>query len=134
MSTFSVPPRVASSMSDTTATDEGSSTLLNAAIGGVLGIVVSFVPFSPLLGGGVAGYLEGGTRREGMRVGAMAGLIMLVPFLLFAFVAMGLVAGVGSRAAFFGVLLLFVMVFVAAYTVGLSLLGGYLGAYLKDEY
>lgn len=113
--------------------DQVSNTLMNALIGGVMGIVLSFVPFSTLLGGGVAGYLEGGAGKDGLRVGAIAGLIMLIPFLFFALIAFVFIAGFGPRAAFFGVVLLFIMVFIAAYTVGLSVLGGYLGVYLKDE-
>nr|WP_310918613.1 DUF5518 domain-containing protein [Haloarcula sp. S1CR25-12] len=36
-------------------------TLLNAVIGVVASVVLGFVPFSTVLGGAVAGYLEGGT-------------------------------------------------------------------------
>jgi hypothetical protein len=55
-------------------------TLRNGAIGGVVGSLLGFVPIvllvAPLLGGGVAGYLEGDGARSGAIAGAIAGAIM----------------------------------------------------------
>lgn len=111
--------------------DGGSSTGFNALIGGIAGVLLSFIPLSTLLGGAVAGYLEGGTTNAGIRVGAYAGLIMLVPF-VFLFSAIMLFVMGGAPAAFW-LVVVFMFVFGALYTVGLSILGGVLGVYIKNE-
>lgn len=122
-------------------------TLVNALIGGIVSIIVSFVPFSPVLGGGVAGYLQGGDRSDGVRVGALAGVVALVPLVLlllvfgtFGMFAMtgGMMAGMGGRAGVAGMgfglaFLLVALVIGAVYTVGLSALGGWLGSYVKSD-
>lgn len=131
--------------SETNASESNSkpSFALNAIIGGVVGIIVSFVPLSPLFGGGLAGYLQRGTRHDGLKVGAAAGLIMLFPFVLIGFFLMTLL-GIGGLSASFGghmgatpiafaLVGLFVVFLSGVYTVGLSALGGYLGVYVRDE-
>lgn len=114
------------------ASDEGSNTAVNAILGGVAGVVLSFIPFSPLLGGAIAGYLEGGRPKDGLTVGTFAGLVMLLPFLLLLFFLLFLL-GLGDAPLAFGFLGLFVLFVAALYTVGLSALGGYLGIYVKNE-
>jgi len=116
-------------------------TLLNAVIGAIAtALLNSFVPFAPLFGGALAGYLEGGTRSDGLRVGTISGLIGLVltalVFALFFFIvaAFGLIAGAPRLFGAVGFLfVLLVGVFVTVYTVGLSALGGWLGNYAKYE-
>lgn len=66
-------------------------TLLTAVIGAVVTLVLSFTVFSPLLGGGVAGYLQRGNRAGGIRVGALSGAIAAIPFLLLLSVFAGFV-------------------------------------------
>lgn len=112
--------------------DGSSSTLVNALIGAVAGIVLSFVPLSTVLGGGVAGYLEGTRTEDGLRAGAIAGAVMLVPFALFGLAFLSIFLGVGAPIAF-GLLGLVVLIVSALYTVGLGALGGYLGSYVRDE-
>lgn len=55
-------------------------TLRNGAIGGVIGAAFGFVPLlllvAPLLGGGVAGYLERDDAKRGVVAGAVAGVVM----------------------------------------------------------
>jgi hypothetical protein len=113
-------------------TTAGTSTGINALLGGLVGIVLAFLPFSTILGGGVAGYLQGSDPKAGLRVGTLAGLVMLLPFVLIMFFALFLLgfAGVPRAIGIVGVLAL---VFVAVYTIGLGALGGYLGVYVKNE-
>lgn len=99
------------------------------------GIVLSFVPLSTMLGGAVAGYLEGGDTDAGLRAGAIAGVFMLVPFVLFGlgFMMFFLGFGMGGPPGAFGMFAVVVLLFGAVYTVGLSAVGGYLGVYAKNE-
>jgi len=112
-----------------------SDTLLNAGIGAVVTIVTSFLPFSPVLGGAVAGYLQGGTRTEGAKIGGISGAISLLPMLFFGFIVMlflfGIAPAEGGIAFVF--LLLVAGTFAAAYTIGLGALGGYVGVYVLEE-
>ena len=111
---------------------------MNALIGGVVTIVLSFTGFSPILGGAVAGYLN---QRDGVRVGFLAGLIALVPMILGLFFfggILGLFSIFGGRGSMMAggiglIVGLFVFVIVAIFIVGLSALGGYIGEYLYDE-
>ncbi|MEF8887205.1 MAG: DUF5518 domain-containing protein [Haloarculaceae archaeon] len=124
-----------------------SETWVNAVAGGIVTLVLAPVlPFAPVLGGALAGYLEAGergTRRpDGFRVGALAGVVAFVALLVFAVllgnllfavltglvgVPQGFVSGLG--------LLVFVVgaVFGALYVVGLSAVGGWLGVYVFQE-
>lgn len=115
-------------------------TLLNAVIGAVATAILSgFVPFAPVFGGALAGYLEGGDRDDGLRVGAISGVIGLVfaavLFLFVGVVFLGfLLGGMPMRMGAFGGLFLLVgALFGAVYIVGLSALGGWLGNYVKYD-
>jgi uncharacterized membrane protein (GlpM family) len=115
-------------------------TVLNAVIGALVSTVLSGVlPFAPLVGGGVAGYLQGGSRTEGVRVGAISGLIAVIPVavvftLVFSFVTTVLV-GTGEVAvpALFGFFFAVVALFVVVSVVGLSAAGGWVGNYVRYE-
>jgi MFS family permease len=111
-----------------------------ALAGAVVTIVTSFVPLSPILGGLVAGYLRGGSKGEGARVGAYAGVVATLPLALvllfvgggFAIVA-GEVAIAGPVTAFVvGAIVLSVLV-TAVYMAALSALGGYFGVSLSKD-
>lgn len=113
------------------------NTLLNALIGGIVGVVLSFIPFSTVLGGGVAGYLEGGDYGSGAKVGALAGLVAFLPFvfilgIVLFFVPVISVPDAGVQLALW-VSLLLIALLAAVYAVGLSLVGGILGVYVKEE-
>lgn len=116
-------------------------TLIHAVIGAVVGVVLSFIPFSTVVGGAVAGFLEGPDDRAGATVGALSGVISFLPVAAFGVFILGFLGfGMGIAAAPFEgfavaafVVLAFALI-VFLYTVGLSLLGGYLGAYLAREY
>lgn len=102
-------------------------TLIHAAIGAAVTVVVSFTVFSPILGGAVAGYLE---EHHGGRVGALSGLIASVFVLPFALLFLFLLAGGIGIAA---LVLLVIPLVVVLYTVGLSALGGVVGVYIATE-
>lgn len=100
-------------------------------------MVFGVVPFSTVLGGGVAGYLEGGTYDDGAKVGLIAGAIAFLPIaaaiaglLLFIPVAGG--PGAGPQITIWAVVL-FVLLVSAVYSIGLSVLGSVLGVYLKED-
>jgi hypothetical protein len=58
------------------------NTVLNALLGALVTATTAlFVPFSPVLGGAAAGYLQGGETSDGLKIGAISGLIALVPLL-----------------------------------------------------
>jgi hypothetical protein len=112
---------------------------VNALIGAVATVVLSFVPVSPVLGGGIAGYLQGGTRTAGAKVGAVSGIIAALPVLgvvTLVFGGIGLGALVDGSALGF---LLFAGVFLFAFLVtavvagGMGALGGYLGIVLRER-
>jgi hypothetical protein len=129
-------PETSTTTVDTPTGDDGFGTLLNAVVGAVAATLLSFVPLSPLLGGAIAGYLEGGDTDDGLKVGAIAGAIMLLPFVLIAMavlVFLGFGVGIGTSSMAFGVIALIVLLLGALYTVGLSVVGGYLGIYVKNE-
>jgi hypothetical protein len=117
-------------------------TLINALIGAAVNVVAGpFIPFATVLGGAVAAYLQGGSRSDGVRVGALAGLLSLLPLLLVAAVVgnavlfallggVGVPALVGGAGLFFVVLLI---VFAAVYTVAFSAAGGWLGNYVRYD-
>lgn len=115
--------------------ERAPNTLLNALIGAAATVFLSFVPFSPVLGGAVAGYLQEG---DGVRVGAISGVFAAIPLaligLVFFLVAVGVaVGGPGGGTVWVVLVILIMLAFLAAYTVGLSALGGVLGVYLKRE-
>ena len=110
-------------------------TLINALIGAVITVVLSFTGFSPLLGGGVAGYLQRGDGMDGVRVGAISGLVATIPFVFVLFVFGGfLFAGpmMGIPGAF-SIIALFAIVASLLWTVGLSAVGGFVGVYIATE-
>lgn len=108
-----------------------SRTITHALVGGLVSVLLSFTAVSPFLGGTVAGYLE---RRNGLRVGALAGVVAAIPlavvFLLFA----GFVLGVAGAPAEMGVVLVGFLLFAVVYTVVLSAAGGWVGVWLFEEY
>jgi|GEM_PF-263150 len=115
---------------------------VNALIGAVVTVVTAFLPFSPVLGGAVAAYLEGGDRDRGLKTGAVSGIIASVPLALVVLVVLFFIpfafaldpsgaAGVGALIVVFIVVI--AVGLVAAYTVGLSALGGVLAIALLEQ-
>lgn len=127
--------------SESTGSIGGHSTVVNALLGAVAAVVLFFLPFQTVIGGAVAGYLQGPDTDEGLRVGALVGVFLMVPVVvLVALLGMGFLAFVPfldpSAVGIGAIGLLFVatvLVLGALYTVGLAVLGGVLGAYLNRE-
>lgn len=118
--------------------DPERSPWVYALIGAVVTVVTAFIPFSPVLGGGVAGYLQPGGDREGLRVGVLSGLLAAIPIMLiFGLVVMlflgVMVAGEVAGPLFVVAILLVIALFVVGYTVVLSAVGGLVGAALADR-
>jgi len=110
-----------------------------AVMGAVVTTVFSFIPFSHVLGGGVAGYLEHhGTGRE-TSVGAFSGLLSVAPALsVLVFVAVGVAngfaaAGVDELVVPGLAVMVLVALFSVAYAVGVSAVGGFVGGRIADE-
>lgn len=114
-------------------------TLFNAVVGAAVTVVLSFIGFSPLVGGGVAGYLQRETRTSGAKVGALSGAIAVIPALLFVFLFFGIfLVGIAGGGLPGGpeliVLLVVVFPFLVLWNVGLGAVGGYLGVYAYEEF
>ncbi len=109
------------------------NTFVNALIGAVVTIVTAFLPFSPVLGGAVAAYLSDADTGDGVRIGAISGAIATIPMILVGFLFVSIFL-FGHAPGGFAVFLFVLGVIVVLYTAGLSALGGYVGAYIADEY
>ncbi|MFD1588773.1 DUF5518 domain-containing protein [Halorientalis brevis] len=115
---------------------------MNALVGAAVTVLATFTGFAPLLGGAVAGYLN---RRDGVKAGALSGVIASIPILVVAtFIFGGILAfmpfsggmmgpGPGFAGAMGIVAVTFGLGSFLLYTVGLGALGGYLGEYLYRE-
>lgn len=114
--------------------ERAPNTFFNALVGAAVSVVLGFIPFSPILGGGVAGYLDGGDTQSGARVGALAGLLASIPFALLAVLALAffiIVPEGGAVGLSLG--LVAIVLVIVTYTVGLSVIGAILGVYLNNE-
>ncbi|CCQ33762.1 hypothetical protein HLRTI_001679 [Halorhabdus tiamatea SARL4B] len=115
------------------------NTLLNAVIGAVVTVVFTFLPFSPVVGGSIAGYLQGGDQSAAIRVGTLSGVLAAIPLVVVLMLLATIVpflpafGTAGSITAVFGVLGIVALVISLFYSVGLSVLGALLGRYLSRE-
>ena len=123
-------------------TQEGesiSSFGANVVLGAVATGVFSFIPFSPGIGGALAGYLERADSDRTISVGALVGLLAMTPILvILLFVLGGLVAGFqtidqSGMALLTGATLLFTLMVVATIGAVLGALGGYVGGRLAER-
>ncbi|MUV90409.1 hypothetical protein GJ629_11255 [Halapricum sp. CBA1109] len=122
-------------------TDEGvvGTYRSSAVLGAVATSVLSFAPFSPVLGGGLAGYLEQPASGRPVSVGALSGFVAMVPALvILGFVTIGLYLGFATiQEAGLGFVVVAGMVFgllvVSAYGAGLGALGGFAGGRLAQN-
>lgn len=108
--------------------------LRDGLIGGVVAILLAFLPLSTVLGGGVAGYLQAnGPGGKAAWAGGIAGGISFVPYILVGLYLI-LVMAVVPPVVPPGYLLLGLLGFGVAYTIGLGVLGALLGAYIRREH
>ncbi|KAB1193287.1 hypothetical protein GJR96_07440 [Haloferax sp. MBLA0076] len=123
--------------------EDGESLLFSAIVGAIASIVLSPLPGSTILGGALAGYLTGTDRDVGVKSGALSGLFVsliavLLGFVVLAFFSIFAIAapraGFGLGLLGLGIVVLVGLGVVLLYTVGLGALGGYLGAYLHEEF
>ncbi len=116
-----------------------SGTLTNGFLGAVVTVVFSFIPFSPVLGGAVAAYLQKGDGNESLRVGAISGLMAAAPLVLiitfvFGFLSLiPLAEGEPVATGFFWLILLFGAGVILVYSVGLSAAGGFVGHVILER-
>lgn len=103
--------------------------------GATVGAVLGFVPFSPVLGGATAGYLDSDRTASGLGTGTLAGVFGGLPALVVTvFVGVGLFVGVpGELAPAAAALLGFTAVLTLLYFVALSAVGGYLGGWARKR-
>ena len=106
--------------------------LVYGLVGGVAGSVLSFVPFATVIGGAIAGYLCGGRSSDALKTGAVAGVVMTLPFVAVVFFLLFFLGFAGAPAEF-GAIALLVVGFTVAYTLGSGIVGGLLGHYLRGE-
>lgn len=103
----------------------------NALLGAVIAVVASFVPFSPVLGGAAAGYLEQADGWTGVRAGILTGLFLAAPSAIFLGVlALGLVV---EGLAFIALMVGIGILFSIAISVAMTAVGGYAGGYLVQK-
>lgn len=111
----------------------------NALLGGVTSVVLTFLPFSPAIGGALAGYLERGESERTLSVGALSGLLAAAPLLvILTFVSVGLVSGIlavqqSGIALVVGAAMLLALMVLATVGAGLGGLGGYVGGKLAER-
>lgn len=111
-----------------------SDGLLGAVATGLL----TFVPGSPILGGGVSGYLHRKRGGSAAKAGAVSGLLAASPFVvLLLFVAVGLFIGFSGAGVGLGVVVAIAVVIAiigtVLYSVGLGALGGYLADVIATD-
>lgn len=104
-------------------------------VGGTVAAVLSFVPLSAVLGGGVAGYLNRHTGGNGVVVGGIAGVVAFLPYLVVGF-SLATSPGVALPGPELGLSRAFILAGATGvafvYVVGLSALGSLLGSSLFD--
>lgn len=106
--------------------------IIGASVTVFASVVVGLGPLGPVLGGGVAGYLE---EHSGISVGGLSGILASLPYAVliplsgatYAFVPEPLVVGLGLVVA----AVMFVITLLVNTVLGA--IGGYLGVYVRSE-
>jgi hypothetical protein len=107
----------------------------SALLGAIVSIVASAIPFSPVLGGGLAGFLTEGEEWEATKTGALSGVVASVPLVLVgAFVTIGLLTTGNSVVSFIGFVILATIAVSILYFTALSAIGGWIGARVAERW
>ena len=99
-------------------------------------MLLSFLPLSTVLGGGVAGYLDRGAGRYGAGAGTVAGIVASLPYVL-----VGVYLALSPTVALPGpdlalspeIVIAGTTAFALVYVVGLSVLGSLVGGFVREE-
>lgn len=103
----------------------------NALVGAVVAGIFSFLPFSVVIGGGAAGYLEYDDRWAGLHAGILTGVFIGIPLSVFlASLAIGMFS---TGQPLVGLVVLAGLLFGLLFTIAMSALGGFVGGYLVDR-
>ncbi|WP_435065220.1 DUF5518 domain-containing protein [Halobaculum sp. EA56] len=112
--------------------------LKHALVGAVVSLVTFFLPFSPVLGGGVAGYLHGPHRGAGAKVGGLSGVFAAVPGAVLGtlIASVFVIAGPGQRSGILVAFAFFLVILAVTVVYGgiLGAVGGFVGAFLNEEF
>lgn len=113
----------------------GESLTADATVGAVVTLAVSFVPFSSIGGGLVAGHRRSGGYLAGIASGTLAGVLAAVPLVVLFVPAMAIAGrlgfGMAPSSPAYDLFLAIVGALFLVYTVGLSALGGLLGTWTR---
>lgn len=115
-----------------------SDFIAHALVGAMVSGVTSFVPFSPVIGGGLAGYLERGDSERTISVGTASAVLMSAPFLVLGlFGAAGLTSGFaaiddGGPGAVMAVVVVVAGAFSLGFAAVLGAVGGWIGGKLAE--
>lgn len=117
---------------------QGGETFRNAGIGVVVSTVSYFIPvlnlIAPIFGGFVAGYLQKRGSTGGMKVGALKGILTIVPAIFLAMIASGIISQIpiiGAVAA--GSMGILIIVF-GLHAILLGWFGGLFGGLFAGNY
>jgi uncharacterized Tic20 family protein len=112
----------------------GDSTMIIALLGAFVSLITGFIPFSPLIGGGLAGWLVRDDETRAVKVAGLSGLILALPVAFIFVPVFGLALLGGPRVGIAFLLLTFFVVALALfYTAGISAIGGYIGVRLYQS-
>lgn len=129
-------PRSSSQSTDQSGPGRERSRVLNGLVGGAVAVLLSVLPLSPAIGGGVAGYLDRETGRHGAAAGTIAGLVAAIPYVLVG-LYLALSPGVTLPGPELGVSRALIVAgvtgFALVYVVGLAALGSLGGGFLRDH-
>ena len=120
--------------------DYEGKTFLNILIGAVVTLVVSVVPavqaIAPVVGGGVAGYLQKRGIGGGIKVGAGVAFVFMIPAILLIVVFSSFIAAVVPMVGagmLTGTVLFIVLIVVFFWTLVLAIVGGAVGGAVAGE-
>lgn len=112
-----------------------SGLLRDAGWGAAVTVVLSIVPFSPVVGGVVASHQRDSGYGAGVGVGILSGILAAIPLLALFVPAIAIVSvlgyGIAPSSPAYGLFLALVFGLFGLYTVGLSALGGAGGVWAR---